>query len=158
MAGVATPPRWLADEMLGRLARYLRILGYDTEYIRGWGEPTILAHLSADPRILLTRNRSLGARAPQAIVLVSTDLPDQLRELIRAFGPIPSEPRFDRCTLCNAPLVEQRRSELATSMKAPLRIPEQVWVCSQCRHVYWEGGHTARLREELARWIGPEAT
>ncbi|MCI4361372.1 MAG: Mut7-C RNAse domain-containing protein, partial [Thermoplasmata archaeon] len=74
-------PRWLADEMLGRLSRYLRFLGHDTQYVRGQTDREIVEQIRRDGRRLLTRDRALAARVPGALLLASPYLPDQLRQL-----------------------------------------------------------------------------
>jgi uncharacterized protein len=144
----------MCDEMLGRLSRYLRILGYDTEYVQGRTDEAILEELRRDLRRLVTRDRALGARAEAAIVLRSTDLPGQLREMASAVAGFPRRPRFDRCTACNGPLQLRAREGLRDPSQAPAHPPGPYWECSTCAHVYWEGTHTARLRSDLATWLG----
>src|SRR5579863_2257770 len=96
--------RWIADEMLGRLARYLRFLGEDTEYVRGLSDANLLKRAIAENRWLLTRDRQLGARAPRAVTLPSSSLVEQLRFLRARFPDLPTEVTFERCSLCNGPL------------------------------------------------------
>jgi uncharacterized protein with PIN domain len=144
--------------MLGRLARYLRILGCDTEYVHGMADSAILLRLSMDPRILVTRDRVLGRSAPGAVLLHCTDLPGQLRELSAAVGGISHEPQFDRCTLCNGRLAphEQMGSMGLPASDPPPQATDR-FVCTACGHVYWEGSHTARVRADLTTWLGPGA-
>ncbi len=151
------PPRWLCDEMLGRLARYLRILGCDTEYVQHLDDAQILERLRDGPRTLVTRDRALGHQVPGSIVIRSTDLPSQLAEMARSAPGLPRIPKFDRCTLCNGRLSALTGDELRDRPALPHPTPETAWECSECAHLYWEGTHTARLRSDLQRWIGGSA-
>lgn len=148
-------PRWLVDEMLGRLSRYLRFLGMDAEYVRGWSDPEILSALAGSDRILLTRDHELARRAPRAVLLTAVGIADQLRELIAVHPELPRAPRFDRCTVCNGPL--ERVPGTADSGVATA-LPSPRYRCRLCGAVYWEGSHTARIREDLHRWLGGEGT
>ncbi len=149
----------LADEMLGRLARYLRMLGCDTVYAHGWTDEEIVRRARADSRIVLTRDRALAARADRAVRVLAADLPGQLREVVRAVPGVRPQVAFVRCTLCNGPLVAEEAgpSELAPPGNgAGPRAGTPVFVCRDCGHRYWEGSHTADVRRHLAEWIAPE--
>jgi|SRR5579871_3184351 len=140
------PPLW-ADEMLGRLARYLRILGYDTVYRPGLSDDAVVAALAADPRLLVTRDRGLARRLPaRSLLLTSTALPEQLRAVARTLPGFTGVPTFDRCTRCNGQL-----GPAPTDASGGTGGP--TFVCLACRHVYWEGSHTARVRSDVARWL-----
>jgi len=153
--GVAEP-RWLADEMVGRLARYLRFVGCDTEYVRGISDDEVLDRARAEGRIILTRDRRLAARAERALLLQSPDIAEQWRTVRAAFPELPGEIRFERCTECNGVLQVVRDP-------APEQRPEGVpwdrvlkglplFRCAECGHYYWEGSHTADIRRRLESW------
>ncbi|MCI4334956.1 MAG: Mut7-C RNAse domain-containing protein [Thermoplasmata archaeon] len=142
------PPSWLADEMLGRLARYLRILGCDTEYVRGSTDGQILEQLKGSSRILLTRDRDLFRRAARSTLIRSVEVSEQLRELWAAYPELARRPSFDRCTLCNGMLSTRNSAEPA----APPIPAQDKFRCMQCGQEYWRGTHTARLESDLARW------
>jgi len=149
----ARPPRWLVDEMLGRLARFLRILGYDTVYARGIPDEEIRQRALSEGRTLITRDGPLAARTSGAIVLVSTDLAGQLRELWAIRPELSRVPRFDRCTRCNGSLVPVEQAA-ARERGVPVHVletaaPGTVYGCSDCGQMYWEGTHTAKIREFL---------
>jgi len=154
------PPRWLADEMVGRLARYLRFVGCDTAYARGLSDAEILEKARREGRIIVTRDRALAAQAPHSLLLTSPHLPDQWRALRAAHPEVPSELRFVRCTECNGVL------DPYTPTPGPVPAPGIPWDrvahglslfrCSECGHVYWEGTHTASIRAQLARWAEEE--
>jgi uncharacterized protein len=154
-------PRWIVDAMLGRLARYLRFFGHDTVYARESDDDELRDRAREERRRLITRDRRLAERTPRSILLTTVHLSDQLAELRRAVPDAPWEVRFDRCTLCNGAL---RRWSPSPEEPWPAGAPPslrdrsaEIFVCERCRHPYWEGSHTARLRRSLDRSAGPGA-
>src|SRR6476661_10024553 len=107
------PPRFFADAMLGRLARWLRVLGYDTAYDASLDDRTLVEIANREDRILLTRDRHLLRELrPRHAVEITQDAPlDQLAALVNELGlPAPKEV-FRRCLLCNTPLDDVPDSE-----------------------------------------------
>jgi uncharacterized protein len=159
-SGDVAVPRLIADEMLGRLSRYLRMLGCDTLYARGWTDDEIVRTARADGRVVLTRDRQLAARLDAVILLRSIDLPGQFRELGAAMPKLPRSVSFERCTVCNgvlqpaSPYVPTDDPSGQRAATEPSGIP--VFECVDCRHRYWEGTHTSAVRRHVAEWI-PEA-
>ncbi len=98
------PPRWLADEMLGRLARYLRFVGCDTAYVRGLPDDQLLRTAELENRVILTRDRALARRSPRIFRIDSTEISEQFRAVRGRWPEVPVEPRFERCTECNGVL------------------------------------------------------
>ncbi|MGA7923671.1 MAG: DUF5615 family PIN-like protein [Thermoplasmata archaeon] len=160
--GTANAPvasaRWLADEMLGRLARYLRFLGHDTAYVRGLKDAEVVDLARRESRVLLTRDRALAHRVPGALLLTSPQLKEQFRAVRRAFPEVTFEVRFDRCTLCNGTLEPTRPpgkgdEALRAAASSDAR---PTFDCTECGHRYWEGSHTARVRRDIAQWIAED--
>lgn len=151
---VEAPPRFVADKMLGRLARWLRILGCDVLYGSNFSGKGLLREARRSGRIVLTRDRRL-VRDPEmpAHLFVEEDrFRDQLRQVVSAFGLDPFAGVFRRCVECNTVLDEIGREEVAS------RVPEFVYAtqqrfrrCPRCQHLYWDATHVARVRAELAR-------
>jgi hypothetical protein len=153
-------PRFVADAMLGRLARWLRALGYDTLFDETLDDAA-LARLAADEgRLLLTRDRRLceDRGSPDWCLLLSAQRPRaQLRELDRRltlFRPGWRDRLFDRCMLCNAPLESAGFEEVRPELPPAVRQDPGVRAagfrrCPECGRVYWEGSHTRRMR----RWL-----
>ncbi len=142
--------------MLGRLARYLRFVGCDTAYARGLGDDEVLGWAEREGRVLLTRDRLLSQRAKGALRLFSPSIAEQWRELRTAWPSVPTEPRFERCTLCNGSL---RPADVGGAAPSDPGVPAGVlargvaiYRCVACRHAYWDGSHTARIRAQLALW------
>jgi uncharacterized protein len=154
LAGVA-PPRLLLDEMLGRLARYLRFAGCDAAYVRGLSDSEVIAWARREGRLLVTRDRALCEQLPQAVRIESPAIGAQWKEIRRALPSIPASVSFERCTLCNGPLVPLSAPQLLASPTVPTSVRlrgEPVHACRDCGHRYWEGSHTARVRAQIAAW------
>ncbi len=153
--------RWLADEMVGRLARYLRFLGYDVEYVRGLVDRKILERARDEDRLLLTRDVQLAQRAgPRAIRLRSPELEEQLREVWHAHPTLRRTVAFVRCSECNGPLQHADRSTPTPPRGVPERIwgsTEEVYVCSRCGQAFWEGSHTREIRKTVERLFTSDA-
>src|SRR5947207_15196818 len=98
------PPPLLLDAMLGRLARWLRLMGYDAAYIPDTDDLEVVRQARAEARVILTRDRGLAQRSGiTAILIDSQRLDEQLAEVRQHIGP-PHEPNIPRCGKCNAPL------------------------------------------------------
>ncbi len=143
-------PSFLLDGMLGSLARWLRIMGYDSVYLKDEKDGELLAALG--DRCLLTRDRQLAQRAgARGFYLESDDLDAQLSAVVKRF-----ELRFDlertRCTSCNGPL-QKVDKELVRD-----RVAEGTWsglqefrMCRDCGKVYWQGAHWKNIRGRLEK-------
>jgi hypothetical protein len=146
--------RFLADVMLGKLAKWLRILGYDTEYCRAPGSDDLLRRTCADDRQLLTRSTRL-ARRPELedrICFIKANDPLlQVREVLSRYHLVitPDAP-LTRCLSCNQQLVK------TAPALHELRVPEyvlatrQIFVsCPVCHKVYWRGTHYQNMQERI---------
>ncbi len=146
------PHRILLDTMLGKLATYLRMCGYDAAYALDEGiedDDEVLALAASDGRTVLTRDRELAARASDAVLLASREVEDQLGELADAGFDLslPSEPV--RCGVCNAPLARVG-SEEPTPDYAPDPAEAAVWRCEDCGQHFWRGSHWDDVAATLA--------
>lgn len=154
-------PRFVVDAMLGRVARELRLLGYDAVFERAADDSALLRRAQAEDRILLTRDRGLAARARGVRCLVlHSDLPlGTTREVMAALGEVRPPGVLSRCTECNA-LLEPLPKEEARE-----RVPDHVangvlrfLHCPGCGRVYWPGTHAARLEEKVRRLLARVAS
>jgi uncharacterized protein with PIN domain len=137
--------------MLGRLATWLRILGYDAEYVRE-EDAALIERARETGRILLTRDTGMLRRRhlPPHLFVQSDHVSEQLRQVIDAFHLTPAELSARRCPRCNV-LVEPR-----TKAEVVGRVPEFVWSqqdafwgCPTCGRVYWAGTHWRRMDETI---------
>ncbi|MBV0900810.1 Mut7-C RNAse domain-containing protein [Haloarcula salina] len=135
--------RLLLDAMLGKLATYLRMCGYDAAYALdrdAEADEDALGLAVSEDRLLLTRDERLANRAPESVLLTERDVTDQLRELAVADFPLelPAEP--SRCSACNGPVERVEPSE-RTPEYAPDASDERVWRCADCGQHFWKGSH-----------------
>jgi uncharacterized protein with PIN domain len=145
----ATPPRLLVDAMLGRLARWLRLMGYDTSYWRDGSDMALMQQARTEGRLIVTRDHQLaGRRGVRALLLTAETLDEQITE-IRALLWGRTEP-FSRCPECNGEL-----AELSPEAAREL-VPSYVWHtqsafrhCPGCGRIYWKGTHWPGIRGRL---------
>lgn len=146
--------RFLADAMLGRLARWLRVIGADTLQLPVEApDSALVVRARADARVLLTRDRHLIRELrPERVWAVQSEAPlEQLAAVVRAFE-VPRPPELlTRCLLCNSPLLELE-PDTARALVPPSarRLPGPVRYCPTCGRVYWRGSHARRIEAALA--------
>jgi uncharacterized protein with PIN domain len=139
--------------MLGRLARWLRALGYDTAYDPALPDPALIRLAHDEARVLLTRDRRLLRELrPRRALEITSDAPlAQLRGVVEALALAPAGEPFTRCLVCNAPLVAVGAAEAAAAVPPASRgLPGPVRRCPGCGRVYWPGSHVRRMRRALA--------
>ena len=145
--------KFLCDEMLGRLARWLRLLGLDVAYVQHVDDATLLRVAEVEGRFLLTRDEALAAAAgPERALRVHALEPDaQLREVALALGLRPDPALLlSRCSLCNASLLAATRAESEGHVPPWVwEAHEPSWRCPGCGKFYWRGTHTARIEDVL---------
>jgi uncharacterized protein with PIN domain len=148
--------KFICDAMLGKLAKYLRILGLNTLYIRNTAMLEIFKDQS-EPALFLTRNKRTGWAG--ATVLVTCDKPmDQLREIKAAILPhVAGDRMMGRCIGCNTELVKIDKGDIEQF------VPEFVFHayetfkrCPSCKKVYWQGSHAANMAKYVEEIVGPE--
>jgi len=142
----------LLDAMLGKLATYLRMCGYDAVYALDEGiedDGEILSRARAADRTLVTRDRELAARADDSICIDSRDIDDQLRELASAGFDLHLSATPERCSECNGELTAVDPAT-TTPGYAPDPAGTAVWRCDDCGQHFWKGSHWADVRQRLA--------
>ncbi|AUV81011.1 hypothetical protein C2R22_04500 [Salinigranum rubrum] len=145
--------RLLLDVMLGKLARYLRMCGYDAAYALDHGveaDDDVLALARDEDRQLVTRDRQLAERAPGGVHVGSREIEDQLRELRREGFELTLSDRPTRCGRCNG-RVEPVDAGEAVPDYAPDPADTPCHRCRDCGQVFWKGSHWDDVRERLAR-------
>jgi uncharacterized protein with PIN domain len=144
--------RFVLDVHLGKLAAYLRMMGFDTVYRNCFDDPELVRIAVEQDRALLTRDRGLlkHAALTRGYWLRATDSRRQLEEVIRRFALAGRTRPFTRCMACNGVLEEVGRAEAAA--KVPTRVAaefQEFRGCRECGRIYWRGSHYRRMRE----WI-----
>ncbi len=136
--------------MLGRLARWLRVLGYDTLYLPELDDAALARLARAEDRILLTRDRELARRKGLRVLLLQDDQVEQQLRIVVARLGLTANDAFSRCIQCNIMLEEVNREE-ARPLVPPFVYNTQTRFrrCPQCGRVYWRGTHWAHMVELL---------
>ncbi len=150
--------KFIADRTLGKLAKGLRMLGYDTLYYRSEDIDQLIRLAREEDRIILTRNTKLVLRRPKdRIITITEDKPfRQLKEVVQKGRlSLDEEKLYTRCLLCNDPIDAIPREE--AEGKVPDFIFSQqrdFYRCPKCRRIYWQGSHLGNMAkkvEELRR-------
>lgn len=145
--------RFIVDTMLGTLAKWMRILGYDVLYDPGFDDDEMLRLASSDDRIIISRDRELCSRKADSHLMVSQELEDQIFE-ITAEWPPDEGLVLTRCLACNAILGPAGRDEAEGKVpEGVLERHSEFWVCEGCGKVFWCGTHWEDMAEKARRII-----
>ena len=150
-------PRFLADAHLGRLARDLRLLGFDTAFVNDVGDDELVRLATAEHRILLTRDRQLLMRREltHGCYLRAARPEEQLAYLVRRLQLCRLIRPFARCTACNTPVDAVPAATVAAQVPPSVRrLHESFWCCVGCGRVYWQGSHWRAMAGRIARLCG----
>lgn len=127
--------------MLGSLAKWLRLLGYDTLYPGPLEDREMAAKAYDEGRLLLTRDKDLAARVKGSVFIASDDIDEQLKSVVKILR-LDLSNRLSLCSVCNVPIVRAGKTEV--ERRVPPKVLESVdefWKCESCSRVYWRGSH-----------------
>ena len=147
-------PRFVADTHLGKLARHLRMAGFDTLYGNDWDDDRIVAISNAERRTILTRDRAMLRRrdADRGYCVRAVQSEAQLAEVISRLQLEGLVRPFTRCRECNVLLEDVAREAIAEGVPEKVRgLYERFQRCATCGRVYWEGTHYERMKGVLDR-------
>ena len=142
----------LLTRELGRLAKWLRILGFDAEYSREKNNAFLVIQALREDRTILTRNHRLpAARGIRIVVLKEELIKKQLSEISKLREIIPgAEEMFTRCTICNEALVSIAKDKIKEKVpEYVFQTQEKFSTCPKCRRLYWPGTHWKNVAEAL---------
>ncbi len=143
---------FLVDCMLGKLAKWLKILGFDTVYFSRAEDDELLALARKEGRVLLTRDHALLQRAKgvKSLLIEAENWPDQVRQVLAHFKLAGAVRAYTRCLECNVPLKPLSRAE-AANLVVPfvLESSDSFALCPCCGRVYWPGTHFEAMREQI---------
>ncbi|MBS7648414.1 Mut7-C RNAse domain-containing protein [Candidatus Bathyarchaeota archaeon] len=157
---------FVVDGMLGKIARWLRMLGYDTKYCNNMSDDEILKVAFKEKRIILTRDyqffRKANFHGVRAIFIEGKTHIEKLADLSRQLN-IDLEINIDksRCPKCNARIMPISKEEVKAKIPASTyKIYDEFWICTDCGQVYWKGSHWKKINNALnqARQIISEKT
>jgi uncharacterized protein with PIN domain len=145
----------LCDHMLGSLAKWLRIFGFDTFYPTAeTTDDELLQIATKENRLLISRDRGLIARGKKMSLAVleirTTDLEEQLTVVLHHIGCDTSR-LLTRCIVCNTPLVSVKKSTVKEYVPPKVfETRDAFWFCPKCSKYYWMGTHYENMREKIA--------
>lgn len=149
------PPRFIADINVGKLAKWLRIAGYDVLLPRDVDDASLINTALREGRILLTRDTNTMRRRVVAdgtvkvILLESEKVGEQLRQALASLGE-EAAPELSRCIRCNEPLVPRSKGEVAGQVPPHVfQTQESYMQCPRCGRIYWRGTHWEQMKRRL---------
>jgi uncharacterized protein with PIN domain len=143
-------PRFVLDTHLGRLAAYLRMLGFDTVYRNDFSDEELAQVCSRERRILLTRDRGLLKRneVTHGYCVRGTNARHQLAEVLRRFDLFDTVAPFTRCIRCNGALQPISKEEISRRLQPNTRLYyDEFRRCQSCDRIYWKGSHYQRMQQ-----------
>ena len=141
-------PKFIADGMLGSLARWLRLAGFDTEYFSGKDKYFLAYKARNEKRLVLTRDRKFFENNRTISVFIEAeDLRAQLKEVRNKLKlELVNEKLFTICSLCNLPLEEKRVEEVIKLVPEYVgKTQKHFSQCKKCGKIYWQGTHWERM-------------
>lgn len=153
MVDEAPEKRFILDVHLGRLAKYLRLCGFDSLFSAFFNDREIIEEAVRESRVILTRDRLLlkNATAATGYLVKSQYHEEQLREVFEALRLREHVRLFSRCITCNAVLEEVKKEEIADRLLADTKKYFSVFRrCPGCDRIYWEGSHYDNMNKSLA--------
>ena len=144
---------FIADSMLGKLARWLRLMGFDTLYYPSIPDEDLVKRAREEGRIILTKDSELVRRnrGDNFLYLTSSDSYQQIKTVVKTLGLDPWKGLFSRCVHCNEPI--QKMSDVS---KVKAKVPPYAYAtcfsfyrCPSCGRIYWEGSHHRKIRARI---------
>ena len=144
--------KFILTKELGRLVKWLRILGFDTTYFNQNNLSSLIIQALRDDRIIITRNQHLSRPSGIRDVLVEGEkIKEQIAEVLKKLDIQPDSDRmFSRCIICNEALVDIDKEKIKD------KVPEYVFqtqedfiTCPKCRRIYWQGTHWGKVQKTL---------
>jgi hypothetical protein len=139
---------------LGRLAKWLRILGYDCKFFSEDKLSTLVITALREERVILTRNSRLSRFPGPKMIKINSDFVDkQLKQVLCQLRLRPkARDMFSRCVICNVELQKINRSRVKAKVPAYVyETQEEFMRCPQCKKVYWQGTHWGNVRRYLQK-------
>ncbi len=149
--------KFIADGMLGKLTRWLRMLGQDVQYSNKLDDAELIVMAKKEHRILLTRDVELYQRAVargiDAFYIEGQTEAAKLAELAKRFDvPLEIDLKRSRCPRCNTKIRPTPKEKLAGKVEKNTFIYyNEFWKCPKCGHIYWQGAHWGRIRATLEK-------
>lgn len=144
--------RFILTKELGRLAKWLRILGFDTVYFRDDKKGSLIITALREDRVVLTRNKILlKDKALKILFIRSEAIKEQLKQILKDIDiKINPDNMFTRCILCNEVLSEVSKDDIVSKVpKYVFQTQEEFSRCHQCGRIYWQGTHWGKVKDTI---------
>ncbi len=150
--------KFIVDNNVGKLAKWLRIMGYDTLFFNGSNDANMIATALAEGRVILTRDTQIMKRrvvtnGQLKAILIKSDEPElQMRQVIDSLKLDCQFRPFAICLECNQPLVERSQQEVKDLVPPYVfQTQSQYMECPTCHRIYWKGTHWQAMTKKLKR-------
>jgi uncharacterized protein with PIN domain len=148
--------KFIVDEMLGRLAKWLRAIGYDTVYHEGGGDDALVQRALEEDRIILTRDTHMVKRklARKSLLIKDDHTREQLKQVVKELGLDVESNLFTRCLICNQELLSVSREDVRDKVPTYTYLTQSnFYECPSCGRVYWPGTHKDSMLEVIGSVI-----
>lgn len=152
-------PRFIMDVNLGKLAKHMRLLGFDSLYRNDYQDAEVVNIAVNEQRIVLTRDRRLLyiKNISHGYWVRAVDVKSQVDEVLRRFDLYGSIQPFARCLVCNGVLSSVAKADILDRLKPRTRLYYEVFYqCTDCQRIYWEGSHMEDMRQRYAGFLAPQ--
>ena len=144
--------RFIIDANLGRLSRYLRMLGFDTRFDINLEDADIIRIAAEEKRIILTRDLGIlkNGQVTRGYFIRNQQPDQQLSEVIRKFNLKGQFKPFSRCIACNGKILQVRKNRILDRIPGQIQMLfDEFFQCNVCGRVYWKGSHHQRMLEKI---------
>jgi uncharacterized protein len=145
-------PKFILDVHLGKLAKYLRMLGFDSLYQNNFEDDEIIEISVNEKRIILTRDLGIlkNSKVTHGYWVRSQKPKVQVNEVVKRFDLTKQIEPLNRCIECNGKIVEVKKEQIADLLKPKTRkFFQNFYQCSNCKKVYWEGSHYSKMLDKI---------
>jgi len=153
---MVSAPKFIVDSNVGRLTKWLRLMGYDAQFFNGRDDSSLVAMAQAEGRVILSRDthimkRRLITSGQVKAVLIQSDRPEQqIHQVIKELGLDCQFKPFTLCLECNQPLVRRKKEEVEELVPPYVfKTQSQFRQCPACRRIYWRGTHWRAMSRRL---------
>ncbi len=153
-------PKFIVDNNVGKLVKWLRIMGYDTRFFNGSNDSHMIATALAEGRVILTRDTQIVKRrvvtsGQLRAVLIQSDEPElQMQQVIDTLNLDCQFRPFAICLECNQPLLERSRQQVKDLvLPYVFQTQSQYMECPACHRIYWRGTHWQAMTKKLEQYM-----
>lgn len=147
--------KFILDVQLGKLARWLRLLGFDSLYKNDFSDAQIVDISMLEKRIILTRDQDLLKRKPvnHGYWIRATNPDDQIVEIIHRFDLNNQFQFFTRCMICNGKIKNVEKENITDALPEKTKLYyDEFYQCSGCEKIYWKGSHYKKMQKKIEKW------